>query len=59
MFNIVVKCETCKHYRLNDDKPYATCDAFPDGIPREIFAEEKDHIEPYKGDNGIMFEEKE
>ena len=44
-------CMTCK-FRLLD----WSCEAYPDGIPEEIFNGEVDHKEPYKGDHGIQFE---
>jgi hypothetical protein len=39
-----------------------TCDAFPDGIPRKILVGDDSgnrplHDKPYKGDNGIRYEE--
>jgi hypothetical protein len=46
-------CFFCTHYKED-----ATCKAFPNGIPKEIMRSEKDHTEPYPGDNGIQFEEK-
>ncbi len=33
------------------------CEAFPDGIPHEIWIGENKHTEPYPGDNGIQFEQ--
>ncbi len=44
------QCRDCKHYHLGD------CEAFPDGIPIEIFTGLFDHDDPYPGDNGIRFE---
>ncbi len=52
--SVCYQCIMCKHYRLPQ-----TCEAFPDGIPKEIFTCEHDHREPYPGDNGIRFERKE
>jgi hypothetical protein len=46
-----LQCLLCKHYKLMQE-----CDAFPDGIPIEIFTCEHDHREPYPGDHGIRFE---
>ena len=54
-------CMKCKH--LYDNKPGQwgfRCDAFPDGIPDEIFVTgEIDHTKPQDGDHGIQFEPKE
>jgi hypothetical protein len=44
-------CLFCKHYQEN-----AKCDAFPDGIPEDIFSGEFDQHNPYPGDHGIQFE---
>ncbi|MCR5704440.1 MAG: hypothetical protein K6G85_07435 [Eubacterium sp.] len=52
-----VKCEGCIHLRYDTEISYPICDAFPDGIPGEIFAGFIDHDEPYEGDNGIRYEE--
>ncbi len=55
----VNKCMTCKHYALYPKKnmrgcPY--CDAFPNGIPKEIWWEKRDHAKPCHGDHGIRYE---
>jgi len=44
-------CSICKHY-FGDKK----CRAFPDDIPKEILKGKFSHINPYKGDHGIVFE---
>lgn len=49
---ISTQCLNCKHYT-----GFSTCEAFPDKIPQEIFDGTFDHSKPYKGDNGIRFEE--
>ena len=53
------QCDACVHLRLdgNIDDPL-TCDAFPAGIPDEIYDNEQDHREPIEGDHGIQFEAK-
>ena len=46
-------CVYCKH-RIGVS---VTCEAYPEGIPEEIFfTSEIDHREPYEGDDGIQFE---
>lgn len=55
----VCKCMSCKHYVVYPKesmigRPY--CDAFPEGIPCEIWWEEMDHTESYPGDHGIQYE---
>lgn len=47
-----ILCNRCKHKRDG-----ITCDAFPNGIPREIIRS-GEHFLPVDGDNGIVFEEK-
>lgn len=47
----VSQCADCVHKHL--DSP--TCEAFPDGIPREILLMEHDHRKPYPDDNGIRY----
>lgn len=60
------QCLGCRHkkgvkdiYAVFVENPKyaaATCDAFPDGIPSEIFRGEFIHNKPYPGDNGILYE---
>ena len=44
-------CAECIHA----DPNLATCTAFPEGIPAEIFMSETDHRIPVDGDGGIQF----
>jgi len=44
-------CDLCKHYRGG-----RKCDAFPNGIPTEIWWWGYDHRLTFPGDNGIKFE---
>jgi len=51
--DISVQCLTCKHLFDN-----TICKAFSKGIPIEILSGKFDHRKPFKGDNGIQFEER-
>jgi len=46
-------CFYCKHLLSPENR---TCEAFPNGIPLEIWNGDNDHTKPYEGDNGIQFE---
>ena len=48
-------CIKCKHFQYKNKEANA-CDAFPNGIPNDIFLGKNNHHEPYRGDNGIQFE---
>ena len=45
------QCLECLHY-FGEFK----CNAFPDGIPEQIYTGQHDHIKEFKNDNGIRFE---
>jgi len=47
-------CSLCRHQ--GEDR--YTCEAFPDGIPDEIWFGQVDHKTPYPRDNGIRFEKR-
>jgi hypothetical protein len=48
-------CTTCKHLNMDRYSDHV-CDAFPNGIPDEIWRGGNDHKKPYPGDHGIRFE---
>ncbi len=53
-------CQHCRHFHGGEeyfDEPFVSCEAYPEGIPGEIFEGEVLHRESYRGDNGIIFEE--
>jgi len=45
------QCVLCRHYHVNE-----TCDAFPEGIPAPIRTGAFDHVQPYPGDNNVLYE---
>lgn len=54
-------CYDCRHlHEVTDEQIFGdekqTCEAFPYGIPDEIFHGGVEHTDPYKGDNGIQYE---
>ncbi|WP_048138692.1 hypothetical protein [Methanosarcina horonobensis] len=48
-------CSYCKHF-LWKGRGIHECDAFPEGIPDEIWRGDNDHKKPYPGDHGTQFE---
>ena len=47
------QCLICAHYKMLGE-----CDAFPNGIPKDIFTGKIDHTKPYAGDHGIQYKER-
>jgi len=47
-------CIACEYY-----KEGVVCDAFPEGIPAEVYMRAHDHRLSYPGDRGITFQLKE
>lgn len=45
-------CSKCQRLHLGE----VACDAFPDGIPMELWFGRVLHREPYPGDHGVQFE---
>ena len=50
-------CAFCKHEYQGLPSHVHCCDAFPDGIPDDIWLGKNNHRQPYPGDHGILFEE--
>jgi hypothetical protein len=52
-------CVSCRHLRPASGPigTPETCDAFPDGIPTQIWNEGFDHRKPFPGDGGVHFEQ--
>ncbi len=54
----ICKCETCKHFIFRDSPPFATCKAYPTGIPTRIICGEKSHDRHRPFDKGYRYEPK-
>lgn len=52
-------CNLCKHFSIRGsiDSGVPVCNAFPDGIPAEIWQGDNNHTKPYPGDHGIQFDQ--
>lgn len=48
------QCDSCKHYL--GDTPRPRCEAYPQGINREIIMNLVLHTRPIPGDKGIVWE---
>jgi hypothetical protein len=46
-------CWACSRFHGRASR---TCDAFPDGIPEQVYFEAFDHRKSFSGDNGMRFE---
>jgi hypothetical protein len=55
------QCDACVHVRSRYDFPPdirpdgPVCAAFPDGIPKRVYANGLDHRQPIDGDEGFRF----
>lgn len=50
-------CVSCSRLRPRDDGEFGVaCDAFPGGIPDEIYVQGFDHRQPFSGDQGIRYD---
>jgi hypothetical protein len=56
MTTAIPSCAFCKHELRESPLPGRRCSAFPDGIPLDILNGKNWHVEPYPGDNGILYE---
>lgn len=49
------QCYACRHLRGGDLDAPETCDAFPAGIPDEVYDGVLDHRQPVDGDRGVRW----
>ena len=54
-----LQCLRCKHFLGSDGGYGYRCVAYPEHIPDTIVAGDHNHREPFPGDQGILFEQKE
>ena len=58
-YELVVPAKMKRYEGIIADISTWVCEAFPDGIPKEIAFGDWDHTKPFPGDKGILFEPKE
>lgn len=49
-------CYNCSRKRPAAEKRPFSCDAFPNGIPKEIIHNQADHRNEFPGDNGLRYD---
>lgn len=52
------QCLDCKNYIGKNEKGKHICKAFKNGIPENVFWNERIHTEIIEGDNGITYDGK-
>ena len=55
---LLPQCARCARYNEEETRILLSCEAFPDGIPDDIFFNTLDHTKPINGDHGLQFVEK-
>jgi hypothetical protein len=48
-------CMMCERFHTGNPVGARTCEAFPGGIPYQIWSGDHKHLEPVPGDNGLTF----